>query len=112
MNPAEHYILKQDEPYKSIMLHIAATVETVIPDCNMLYKWRMPFFYVGKRPICYLRQSRDYVDLGFWNAQHITVCQEHFTVAKRKKMKSLRYKTLASMDHEVLETVLKTAYAV
>ena len=45
MNPAEDYILKQDEPFRSILLHLQIVIETTIPEVELMYKWKVPFYY-------------------------------------------------------------------
>ncbi len=112
MNPAEDYILKQSEPYRSMLIHIKTIIEHTIPEAELLYKYRIPFFYLSGRPYCYLNQSKDYVDVGFWNAAHLTVYQEQMITEGRKVMKSLRYKTLEDIDDSILIAILKDAKAV
>ena len=94
MKPAEAYILKQSEPYRSIMMHLQMLIEVTVPDSELLFKWHLPFFYVDKRPICYINQTKGYVDLVFWNAARFTKHTELLVTDKRKRMKSLRYTTL------------------
>ena len=69
MNPAEAYILKQPEPYKSILLQLQTIIEAIAPNTELLYKWRIPFYYSNGIPLCYLNQSKDYVDLAFWHGE-------------------------------------------
>ena len=52
------------------------------------------------------------MDLGFWNAAHLTVNLEYLTTAKRKTMKSLRYKNLEEIDETILIEILNDAYTV
>ena len=106
MKPAEAYILKQDEPYKSILLELQLFVEAVIPEVEMLYKWRIPFFYLNGKPLFYLNQSKDYVDLGFWHAHLLENHHEFFITEKRKVVKSLRYKNVNDIDEVVLKDVI------
>ena len=112
MNPAENYILNQPEPYRSILLHLQVIIENTIPASDLKYKYKIPFYYVEGCPFCYLNQSKDYVDLGFWNAAHLTVNIEFMTTAKRKMMKSLSYKNLGEIDDTILVEILNDAYSV
>lgn len=114
MNPSENYILSQAEPYRSILLHLQVVIENTITEVDLKYKYRIPFYYINKRPFCYLNvnQKEEFVDLGFWNAGHLTVHLESLTTAKRKVMKSLRYTTLEAIDDQVLIEILNDAYAV
>ncbi len=112
MNPAEAYILHQEEPYRSMLLHLQSVIERTVPTVDLKYKYKIPFYYVEGRPYCYLNQSKDYVDIGFWNAAHLTIHLEHMTTVGRKIMRSLRYKNLAEIDNTILVEVLKDAYHV
>ena len=76
------------------------------------YKYRIPFYYLEGRPFCYLNQSKDYVDLGFWNAAHLSVHTELMNTKGRKMMKSLRYKSLEGINDIILVEVLQDAYSV
>jgi hypothetical protein len=112
MNPAEDYILSQPEPFRSILLHLQSVIEHTLPDADLLYKWKVPFYYVGKRPVCFLNKSKDYVDVGFWNAAHLTKHTELMTTTGRKMMKSFRYKSLEEINNNILIDVLQEAYAI
>ncbi|WP_299337009.1 DUF1801 domain-containing protein [uncultured Psychroserpens sp.] len=107
MNPAEAYILKQPEPYRSILMHLQILIEHTFPDAEMKYKWRIPCYYVNNRPICYLNQSKDYIDVGFWHSAHLKKYTEFMVSEKRKVVKSMRYKTLEDIDDELFINILK-----
>ena len=107
MSPAESYILDQTEPFRTILLHLQLVIENNISGLDLKYKYKIPFYYLEGRPFCYLNQSKDYVDLGFWNAAHLTVNLEFMTTAKRKMMKSLRYRNLEEIDDKILIEILK-----
>ena len=111
MKPAEDYILKQPEPYRSILLHLQMVIEQTLPEVELKYKWRLPCYYIGKRPICYMNKSKDYVDIGFWHSAYITKHLEHLVSENRKVVKSLRYKSLKAIDDVVLVDILKEVYA-
>lgn len=114
MNPAEDYILTQNEPFRSMLLHIKSVIEAVIPEVELKYKWRIPCFYVGKSPICYLNVSpkKNYVDVGFWNSVHLTQHLDKMVTEKRKVVKSLRYISLEEIEDTVLIAILQDAYSV
>ncbi|GGD55817.1 hypothetical protein GCM10011361_22970 [Muriicola marianensis] len=95
-----------------MLLHLQTVVEQAIPEAEMKYKWRIPFFYLEGKPFCYLNRSKDYVDIGFFKAAYLTVHTEHMVTEGRKVMKSLRYRSLEAIDDQVLTDVLKDAYSV
>ncbi|MBU2899909.1 DUF1801 domain-containing protein [Maribacter dokdonensis] len=114
MNPAEHYIYNQPEPYKGILMHLQMMIETTLPGVELKFKWNIPCFYIGKSPICYLNANhkKKFVDIAFWNSAHLT---KHLTVLvseNRKVVRSLRYTTLEEIDNDVLVDVLQDAYSV
>lgn len=112
MNPAEEYMFNQPEPFRGILLYLKATIEGAIPDAELKHKYNLPFYYINGRPYCYLNQSKDYVDLGFWNAAHLTIHLEQMNTEGRKMMRSLRYRSLEDIDATVLLEVLEDAYSV
>ncbi|APY07718.1 2-dehydro-3-deoxyphosphooctonate aldolase [Winogradskyella sp. J14-2] len=107
MNPAEAYILKQEEPYKSILLQLQAIIGAVAPSAELLYKWRIPFYYNNGIPICFLNQSKDYVDLAFWHFEKLEKYTEYFIDTNRKSVRSLRYKSVDDINDEVIVYVLE-----
>lgn len=112
MNPAENYILNQTEPFSSMLMHLQAVIEHTIADVDLKYKYLVPFYYVNGKPFCYLNQSKDYIDVGFWYAHHLKENLEYLTVAGRKTIRSLRYKSLEEINDAVLIAILKEAYSV
>ncbi len=110
MNPAEEYMLKQSEPFKGILLYLQTIIEGSIPDLELKYKYKIPFYYLEGRPFCYLNHAKDYIDIGFWNAAHLSVHLDKMETAGRKMMKSLRYRSLEEIDLTVLTEVLQNAY--
>lgn len=112
MNPAEEYILSQPEPFKSILLFLQNTIENTVPAVDLKYKYKIPFYYLDGRPFCYLNHAKDYIDLGFWNAAHLSVHLDKMETAGRKMMRSLRYRSLAEVDLNILEEILQDAYRV
>jgi hypothetical protein len=112
MNPAESYILSQAEPYKSILLQLKNTVERTVPEVSLKFRYGIPFYYLLDKPFCYLNQSGNYVDLGFYRAAWLTRHLDQMESRGRKYMKSLRYRSLDAIDIQVLEEVLEEALQV
>ncbi len=114
MNPAEEYILDQPEKFRSILLHLQLVIESTLPEVELKFKYKIPFYYLNGTPFCYLNvpKKKSYVDVGFWNAAHLTVHLEHLTTAGRKVMKSLRYNSIEDINGEILIEILQDAYSV
>jgi len=111
VNPSEEYIINQPEPYRTILLHLQVIIESTIPELELLYKYRIPFYYLNKKPFCYLNANhkKQYVDLGFWKGNKIQIHQKYLVTENRKMMASLRYKSIEEMDDAILIAVLKKA---
>lgn len=111
MNPAEDYILNQKEPFKSILLQLQVLIEGTVPELELKFKYRIPFYYQQGRPFCYLNVSAkgNYVDVGFWSSAHLTVHLDKMTMKGRKVLRSLRYTSLEEVDATVLVAVLQNA---
>ncbi|QHI36371.1 hypothetical protein IMCC3317_17330 [Kordia antarctica] len=111
MNPAEEYILKQPEPYKSILLQLQVVFEHLFPEIELKYKYRIPFYYLKGKPFCYFNAShkKQFVDVGIVKGKQLQIHTEYLVTEKRKIMASLRYKTIEDIDNDILIEVLKEA---
>ncbi len=69
----------------------------------------MPFYYLRGKPFYYLNQSKDYVDLGFWNSSSLNGYEAYMTSEGRKVVKSLRYKSLEVIDESIVIAILEQA---
>lgn len=113
MKPQDLYILNQPEKYRDILLHVLAVVEKVVPEAILEYKWKIPFFYLDKKPFCYLNAShkKQFVDLAFMKGFELKKNQQHLVADNGRSMvKSLRYSNLEDIDNEILISVLTEAY--
>ena len=112
MKPAEEYILKQPEPYKSILLDLQIVIETNFTKVDLQFKWKMPFYYLNDKPLCYLNVSKKkgYIDVGFYTNSELQKFNEFVISDNRKVVKSLRYKSVKEVNAEVLISVLQEAY--
>ena len=111
MNPAEDYILNQPESYRSMLMHLQSLIEYNIPEAELKYKYKIPFYYIYGKPLCFIAASikKQYVDVGFWKGNQIQIHKEYHVIENRKMMISLRYKTLESIDNIIFGDVIKEA---
>lgn len=110
MNPAESYILKQPEPFKSMLLQIQVLIETTLPNSQLLYKWNLPFYYSDGCPICYLNVTKGYVDVCFWVRSNFTMHLDTLISENRKFVKSLRYFHPDAIDSKVIMECVEEMY--
>ena len=109
MNPAENYILKQQEPFQSILLQIQLIVESTLPQLDLKYKYKLPFYYLNGKPFCYFNTTKKYVDIGIVKGSQNQIYLDKLVAEKRKKMVSLRYYRIQDIEVDVLISVLKKA---
>lgn len=111
MKPAEAFILNQEEPFRSILLQLQVIIEHHFPEVELLYKWKIPFYYLNGSPFCYLNPSRKkgYVDVGFYGTTVFEKYNDHVISEGRKVVRSLRYSAVEYIDAEILFYILKTA---
>lgn len=107
MKPAEAYILNRKEPYRSILLQLQSIIEAVAPNNQLLFKWRIPFYYCNGIPLCFLNQSKDYVDLGFWHFEKMDQYTNYFVDTNRKSVRSLRYKSVDDINDDLVVYVIQ-----
>ncbi len=89
-------------------MHLQVLVEHTLPEAKLLYKWRIPCYYIGKRPICYLNQTKDYVDVGIWHSVHLSKKWDQYLITEnRKVVKSLRYKSLEDINDAIFISIMK-----
>lgn len=111
MKPADEYILKQAPQLQEIILFLCAVVEQTVPDAELLFKWKLPFYYYQNKPFCYINTltKQQAVDLCFYNGYKISVHQNLMISENRKMVTSLRYNDLIAIDVMVLKEVLLQA---
>lgn len=110
MNPAEQYILRQPEPFKSMLFQLQILIEAAYPEVVLMYKWKIPYYYLHNKPFCFLNVTKGYVDVGVWMPHMIPDLEGYLVSDQRKMMRSLRYFTLEEIDPEILGIVLKEVH--
>ena len=107
MNPAENYILKQQEPFLTILLQLQVIIEKTIPELDLKHKWKIPFYYINNKPFCFLNVSKNYVDLGIVSGFENQIYKEKLVSKNRTKMVSLRYFDVDDVESDILISVLQ-----
>lgn len=110
MNPAEEYILSQNEPFRAMLLEVQLLIEHTLPSHELHYKWRLPVFYYEDCPICYLNVTKGYLDVCFWARTGFDVHLETLIAENRKFVRSLRYYHPDDIDAEILIECIEEAF--
>lgn len=110
MKPAEIYILNRPEPFRTMLMHLQLLVENTVAEAELKYKWKIPVYYIGKKPLCYFNASikKGFVDVAFWTSSDLSKFEKQLITENRKVVKSLRYFSLDDIDEAVLIEILKT----
>ena len=58
MTVLDEYYEKQTEPNRSFLLALRGTTLSYHPQISEIWKYRTPFFYYGKKMLCYLSVDR------------------------------------------------------
>ncbi len=111
MKLAEEYILRQPENHQAIILHLCAVVEQVVPEAELLFKWKLPFYYYKKKPFCFLNTIKkgNAIDLCFMKGHLLKKHKDKLIDENRKIVASLRYNDLKTINSKVLKEVLLEA---
>lgn len=109
MNPALEYIHRTPEPYRSIMMHLQILVETTIPQAQLKYKWRLPFYYLDdKTMFCFFNFRKTFVDLGMSYGNELS--NQHGALIAgegRKMLRSLSFSKLEDIDDRIVIETLR-----
>jgi len=112
MNPSENYILKQREPYQSIMLYVRSVILKTLPETKEKYNYGIPFYHYNNKPFLYLNilKGTDFVDVAF--VQGILL-QDRYPELKdynnRKQVRSIQVKSLEDFDELLFVKILSEA---
>ncbi|MEN8187316.1 MAG: DUF1801 domain-containing protein [Bacteroidota bacterium] len=109
MNPADNYILKQEEQYQSILLFVRQVIFETLPEINERFKYGIPFYYYKQTPFCYLNipKNKKYVDIGFVKGFQLSNKQGVLVAGNnRNTVKSIQYHALEDVDTIILKEIL------
>lgn len=112
MKPVDDYFFRQKEPYQGIMLYVRAVIFKAVPNVTEKIAYGIPFYYLGKKPFCYLNvlKGTNFVDVAFVQG---TLLEKDFEMLKdhqnRKQIRSLQIKKLEDFDEEAFVVLLKAA---
>lgn len=111
MKPAEEYILNQPQQYKEIIYYVCSVIEQEFPETEMLFKWKIPFYYLDKKPFCYINVShkKKFVDIAFFYGNQLKNNLEFLISENRTQIKSLRYFDLDTIPDNVLRDIINEA---
>jgi hypothetical protein len=113
MKPALEYIHSSPEPYRSILLDLQLIIESAFIDVELLYKWKLPFYYRNSRMFCFLNYSKTYVDLGIPDGILLNdPYKELIAGESRKRLRPLRFYTVEDINQQQIRKFLNQLSAI
>jgi len=112
LKPTEDYILRQEEPFQSIMLYVRSVIFKTLPEIEERFSYRIPFYNVGKKPMIYLNvlKGTNFVDVAFVQG---VLLEREFPILKdynnRKQVRSIQVESLEEFDEFEFVALLKAA---
>jgi hypothetical protein len=104
----EDYILNLPQEKKEIYLILREIVHETLPKASEKLSYGIPFFYLNK-PLCYIHQHKNGVDLSFVRGYAFTNYGELLEKRDRKMVRSLHYKGVNDIDVLILKEILTEA---
>lgn len=112
MNPAEEYILRQKEPYQSILLCLRDIVLSSSDEVKEQFKYGLPFYEYKGKPLCYfnLPKRKNRVDIGFWKGFELEDKHQLLHARDRKMIKCVEIHYLEEMDVLGIQSLLEESF--
>jgi hypothetical protein len=54
MKLVDEYILRKPEEFREMLFYIITVIEQEVSEAELLYKYKIPFFYIKGKPFIYL----------------------------------------------------------
>lgn len=115
MKPVDLYLMKQQEPYQSIMLYVRSVIMKTLPKVVEKYNYGIPFYHYNGKPFIYLNilKRTSFVDVAFVKG---SILKDQFPQLKdynnRKFVRSLQYGSLEAINETELIEIIKAAAAI
>jgi hypothetical protein len=112
MNPAEEYILRQKEPFQSILLCIRDIVLASNDDIQEQFKYGLPFYRFNEKPLCYFNvpKNKNRVDICFWKGFELEDKHQILHARDRKMIKCVEIYSLEEINIKGIVSLLKESF--
>lgn len=109
MSSVTTFFEKQEEPNRSVFLFLKEFILNSHESIELLYKWKLPYFYFKGKPLCYLwknkKTNEPYVSFAKGSLlEHPALIKEN-----RKVFKILPINPNQDIDTHLLQEVLEMA---
>lgn len=79
------------EDVRPIAEALRDVILSVAPGVTEAFKYRVPFYYIAGKPLCYLNLHRNGIDLGFWNGHRLNDDDGMFEDRGKKMVRHLHF---------------------
>lgn len=108
MNPALEYIYAIPEPYRSIALQLQVVIESQFKEAKLLFKWKLPFYYIGGKMFCFINFRKNFIDLGIPNGVDLDDPDQILVAGEnRKRIRSMRFYNVEDVNAEQIIKILR-----
>ncbi|WP_010133897.1 DUF1801 domain-containing protein [Ochrovirga pacifica] len=109
MNELTLFFEKLEEPNKSVFLFLKDYILNYHPEIDLFYKWKLPYLYYQKKPLCYLWKDKKTKEpyLGF--AKGFLMEHPALVTGNRNTIKILPIPVDKDVDVQLLSEVLELA---
>jgi hypothetical protein len=94
--------------HKEIIEKLQKLISATVPDSQERILWSTPWYYLNKKPICYLSNHTHHVDFGFAFGSHFS---SNLLEGTGKNMRHIKIKTVEDISKNQIELIrlLKSA---
>jgi hypothetical protein len=109
LSDLENFFISQPEPRRSVYMHLRTHIPTLSSGITPEWKYRLPFFYLNGRMLCYLWYDKK------TNDPYIGICDGYLMdhpaleMQDRKRIKILRLDPNKDLNMNLIDEVLLLA---
>ncbi|MDO6802820.1 DUF1801 domain-containing protein [Wenyingzhuangia sp. 1_MG-2023] len=109
MNNTNNFFEKQEEPNKSAFLFLRDFIINHESDIELLYKWKLPYFYFKGKPLCYLWKDKKTNEPYISFSKGLELHHPALIQGDRKRFKILPINPNQDIDVILIQTILEQA---
>lgn len=107
LDEVDNYIARAPLDQQDIFIELRELLMKKVPDCTEHLKWKMPV-YETKKMFCYLRSTKKYAVLGFYN-YHDIEDPMNYLEGTGKNLRHIKIKNWSTVDKKVITKMIKQA---
>jgi len=106
MTELDNFYDTLEEPLQSTMLALRSIILAVDPDITPEWKYKLPFFYYDKKPLCYLWKDKKTQEPYIGVIKGKSINHPDLYLGNRKQIPILPLKTNVDLPIEIIHFIL------